>query len=198
MKRTVLKLKMLGLVLGVCFFLGIGRTGLAQEDGFSAARKIEGAYFTVYCLPQSPVSVLIQKLNISPSEKLLAGKSTKQGSSAEAELADMLDTLFIQVCGLLDMHTYSYKGAVKVCADQDSLKRVYRALFGDDLPDYAASFYASEINTIYISADRFTSEVLGHEIAHAVISHCFVVAPSVKIMEILSGYVEYQLRKTSR
>jgi hypothetical protein len=37
--------------------------------------------------------------------------------------------------------------------------------------------------------------VLGHEIAHAIMSHYFVVLPSEKIQEVLAGFVEYQLRK---
>lgn len=31
---------------------------------------------------------------------------------------------------------------------------------------------------------------------HALMSHYFVVQPSVKIQEVLAGYVEYQLRKS--
>ena len=54
------------------------------------------------------------------------------------------------------------------------------------------------MNTIYASAENFKIGVIGHEIAHAVISHYFVVQPSVKIQEVLAGYVEYQLRKTDR
>ena len=61
---------------------------------------------------------------------------------------------------------------------------------------------------IYIGSDHAGFElkaklieylkVLGHEIGHAVISHYFVVLPSVKVQEVLAVYVEYQLRKTER
>ena len=38
-------------------------------------------------------------------------------------------------------------------------------------------------------------DAIAHEIAHAIINHYFVVPPSVKMQEILSGYVEYSLNK---
>ena len=55
----------------------------------------------------------------------------------------------------------------------------------------------TDINTIYITAENFKKAVLGHEVAHAVISHYFVVQPSMKVQEVLAGYIEYQLRKTA-
>jgi hypothetical protein len=60
------------------------------------------------------------------------------------------------------------------------------------------SFYVYDLNTIYVSAGSFKREVLGHEIAHAVISHYFVVQPPMKAQEVLAGYVEYQLREATK
>jgi hypothetical protein len=57
------------------------------------------------------------------------------------------------------------------------------------------SFFVNDLNTIYIAADHFDVGVLGHEIAHTVQSHYFVVAAPTKVQEVLAGYVEYQLRK---
>ena len=96
----------------------------------------------------------------------------------------------------LDMNLYSLQGNLKICNDRNHLNNVYDSIFGRKLQ--ASSFYIDEYNTIYISADDFTKEILGHEIAHMIISHYFVVQPPQKVAEILSGYVEYRLRKTSR
>jgi hypothetical protein len=50
-------------------------------------------------------------------------------------------------------------------------------------------------NTIYLSFNEMTLGIISHEMAHAIISNYFVTPPSPKIQEILSGYVEYSIRK---
>ncbi len=177
----------------ILFFLGIGSAN-ALDDGFGRAKRVEGAHFIIYYVPELELSSLIQQLNVSPSDKLLVGKSTERRPSQEYELADMLDTLFMQVCNILDMQLYSFKSNIKICSDSTQLKRTYRELFDKDPKKSTVSFYAYSINTIYASADNFKLGIIGHEIAHAIISHYFVVLPSEKIQELLATYVEYQLR----
>jgi hypothetical protein len=50
---------------------------------------------------------------------------------------------------------------------------------------------------VYISYPEMTIGMLGHKIAHAIISHYFVVPPPAKIQEVLAGYVEYSIRKSA-
>lgn len=167
----------------------------AVDDGFGPAKEIQGRYFTIYYAPQLEVSSLLQKLSIYASDKVLAGESLERKYSAAAELANMVDILFTRVCGILDMELYSYKGNIKVCRSQEQLEGIYSNLFGRRLGNQK-SFYVFDLNTVYISRDSFTREILGHEIAHAIICHYFVVAPSIKVQEILASYVEYHLRKS--
>lgn len=183
------------------FFLTVFLTAgisYGYDDGFSPAKKIESGHFTIYYAPELDTANLARMLNIGPSEGILAGKGAKQAgaSGPAAGLTDMLDTLFMRICDILDMQLYSYKGEIKICKDSSQLNAVYRNLFDKELT--RESFYVNDLNTIYISGDNFTLEILGHEIGHAVISHYFVVSPSVKVQEILATYVEYQLRKTAR
>lgn len=109
----------------------------------------------------------------------------------------MVDTLFLRVCGILDMNLYSFEGNLKICRDTAQLRQIYRGLFDKDLQN-KSSFYVYDFNTVYISADDFRIGVLSHEIAHAVISRYFVVLPSVRIQEVLASYVEFQLRKSGQ
>jgi hypothetical protein len=108
-------------------------------------------------------------------------------------LPDRVDTLFTRVCDILDMRLYSYTGTIKVCKDEKQLGSVYSSLFGRDIP-LGKSFYAHDLNTIYITEESFIRGIIGHEFAHAVMNHYFVVLPPEKIQELLSGYVEFQLR----
>jgi hypothetical protein len=182
-----------------CLFLFIitGRLFAYEiDDGFSSGKKIEGKYFTVYCSPEIDVSELIRQLNITTADKILAGKSVGEEISSEEPLAGMVDTLYGLVGDIVDMHIYNFKGSIKICRDQEKLNAIYKKLFDKDLASYMVSFYVNDMSTIYITEDSFRKEVLGHEMAHAIINHYFVVSPPVKIQEILAKYTEYQLRKT--
>mgnify|MGYP001588875309 CR=1 FL=1 len=181
-------------IAALFLFLSLS-TSYAVEDGFGTARKVEGEHFTAYFASPLEEAALSRKLNISAAEGIIIGGATAVGGSHSSDLglANMLDTLFLQVSDILDMHIYSYTGFIKVCRDNSQLKEIYSNLFNSELNH--ASFYVAELNTIYISSESFTKEILGHEIAHALISRYFVVQPPVKIQEVLAGYVEYQLRR---
>ena len=173
----------------------ISNRAYSYDDGFASARRIDSRHFTVYYAPKLDAGTLAQQLNITLADKILAGGGTAGTDASELGLRDMLDTFFSRVCDILDMQLYSFKGTIKVCQDYAQLNQVYQNLFDNGL-EGKLSFYVYPLNTIYISADSFKREVLGHEIAHAIISHYFVVQTPMKIQEILAGYVEYQLRKS--
>ncbi|MCM8787846.1 MAG: hypothetical protein NC935_07360 [Candidatus Omnitrophica bacterium] len=176
----------------ILFFLNL-KPSFGIEDGFGSAKKIKSKHFTIYCAQDIEVTTLIQQLDIGSSDKLLAGKPMDEKNSSQAELADMLDTLFMRVCNILDMPLYSFQGNIKICKDIAQLATIYYNLFNKEL--HAPSFYVFDFNTIYVSLENFKRQIVGHEIAHAIISRYFVVLPPIKVQEILAGYVEYQLRK---
>lgn len=176
------------------FFAVLG-LACASEDGFGQAMNVSGQYFTVYYSPALEVDTLSKELNIGTVDKILAGEPSRSiSNSPKNDLAGMLDVLFMRVGDILDMHLYNFHGTIKICADDKALSAIYSNLFDAELGN-RFSFYAYSLNTIYISSQHFTREILGHEIAHAIISNYFVVSPPIKASEVLAGYVEYQLRK---
>lgn len=183
------------LFLIILFFLNVSAVW-ASDDDFSQARKIEGSYFIVYYAPLLDLSDLARTLDTGAADKISVGKSIKKVSSPEEELGDMMDVLFLQVSDILDMHIYSFRGTLKICRNREHLKTIYNNLFGKELK--ANSLYVAGINTIYVSPEYFNRAVLGHEIAHAIISRYFAVEPPERAAEVLAGYVEYQLRKTTQ
>lgn len=182
-------LKIVLIVVYICLFFS---SAYAIDDGFGAQKKIQSQHFIVSYAPGIDTYSLLEKLNISSTDSMLSEGPSVRGDS----LATALDTLYNIVMQALDMNLYSLQGNLKICSDRNHLNNVYESIFNRKLK--ASSFYINEYNTIYISADDFTKEILGHEIAHLLIAHYFVVAPPQKVAEILSGYVEYQLRKTQR
>ena len=187
------KNRFLGIIIIVISISLTISSAYGYDDNFGQAQVIKGKHFTVYYAPRVDIFSLVQELNIGPAEKILAGKSTESNSSPETELTDMLDTLFLRVGEILDMRLFSFKGTIKICRDSQHLNSIYRDLFGRDLT--SPSLYIYTFNTIYTSPEGFKRQILGHEIAHAVISNYFVVQPPEKVAEVLAGYVEYQLRK---
>jgi len=183
-------------IITIVFILITSGDLYGYEDGFGQANKLITKQFTVYYAPQLDISVLAAKLKISFSDRVLAGTNPKLSAAiGTPELAESLDILFFSVCSILDMNLYSFKGTIKICRDTSQLNDIYANLFGSSLGG-RYSFYVSDLNTIYISGEHFQREVLGHELAHAIISRYFVAQPPVKASEVLAGYVEYQLRKT--
>jgi hypothetical protein len=136
-------------------------------------------------------------LKISDTDQQLTNLKI-DNSSTEKELASDIEILFNRASDILDMHIYSLKGHIKVFADFQQLADFYHRRFKGILPCTGFSFYLPEYDSIYISAFYFRREILGHEMGHAIMSRYFVVQPSIKIQEVLAGYVEYQLRKSKQ
>ena len=178
------------------FFTAGSLFAFEVEDGFGTSKKIEGRYFVIYYSPQIDVLKLTQDLHITAADKILAGKSIGEDIASESPLPGRIDILYGLVGDMVDMHVYNFKGSIKICQDQVKLNSIYKKLFDKGLASYMVSFYVNETSTIYISGENFRREVLGHEIAHAIINHYFVISPPIKVQEILAKYIEYQLRKT--
>ena len=166
----------------------------ALDDGFSYDKKIEGKYITVYCMPGLEVSRLAPQLNVRPSDEILAGQARRPEGLPGGDLAPMLDTLFLRVSNILDMHLYSLKTDLKICTTNEELSGIYRRLFNASLGG-RRSFYVYDLNAIYVSADAFQPGIIGHEMSHAIIGHYFGIPAPVKVQEVLCMYVEYTLKK---
>ncbi|MCX5678645.1 MAG: hypothetical protein NTY76_06010 [Candidatus Omnitrophica bacterium] len=180
----------------IALFLSAG-AAYAFDDGFGSAKKIESKYAVLYYPPEADVTNLIRSLNVRQADKVLSGLTLGGASSYEDELGLMIDALFGQVSDVLDMHIYSLKINIKICRNNGLLKDVYKRMFNADLQD-KQSFYFYSLNTIYTSEEGFKREIVGHEMAHAIISHYFVVPAPIKIQEVLAMYVEYNLRRAEQ
>ncbi len=154
----------------------------------------EGQYFSVYAYAGLDVSSLLSKLNFN---YYLQPEAVTLGNTGAAKglLERTFDALYAQVSDVLDIHVYSFHGTIKIYPDASYVAAIYARISGAQFKE--RSFFYTEKNTIYISYPDLTLGMLGHEIAHAVISSFFVVPPPPKVQEILCGYVEYSLRKAT-
>src|SRR3989338_8283947 len=155
------------LILLSAVLLNVGLSE-AFEDGFGSAKKIDGEHLSVYCAPESDIAGIDRRLNIRTSDKVLARKSAKMADSPEKELSDSLDTLFLRVSAIMNMHLYSLQVNIKLSRDDAHLNSIYNTLLKASLGG-RRSFYVFSFNTIYISIEGFSKEIIGHEMAHAII-----------------------------
>ncbi len=168
------------------FFLSATSVISAQE------RRIDGTYFSIYYQTGLDPLEIARQLDFS-SPHLLTGVYS---SNPESTLAKTVDALFLEVSDILDIHLYSFKGNLRIFRDFQALNAAFYGLYRQSLK--TSSFYVYDTNTIYIAADNLRVGILGHEMAHAIINHYFVVSPPVKVQEVLAGYVEYILNKKAK
>jgi hypothetical protein len=175
---------------GVIFiFALLSGSAHAQSSGKQIAG---GTYFSVYSEGISDAYAVLSKID---TNYLVYSAGSGNGvDNVKDILAKTLDGLYQEVSDILDIHIYSFKGTIQILPDKSSLNSLFKQTYGIDFNE--RSIYYFEKNTIYISLADMTVGMLGHEIAHAIISHYFVVPPPARIQEVLCGYVEYSLRKT--
>ncbi len=164
----------------------------AVRDGFQAAKIIKSHYFNIYVESGVDLENLTMMLSVPPSIKTIIRKPASFVDSYI--LPDQLDTLFLAVSEIMDIHLNEFNCNLKICRNTSQLSAVANTLFGMQIQK-PGGFYVVAIDTLYIDAESVTINVLGHELSHAIQCHYFVVPPPEKLQEVLAGYVEYQLRK---
>lgn len=170
--------------LSVFFNFG---AAIAQTDGYSPQHRLVTTYFTISYDSEQDLARFNRNIYIPASQKILYGMQAGINNT---------DMLFLWVSDILGMHLSNFPGNIKICSSKDQLRQIYNKLFKQSLS--APSFYVYKFKTIYIDVNRASTAVLGHEMAHAIISDYFSAVPPVKMQEILAGYVEYQIRKDSQ
>ena len=156
------------------------------------AETIETRYFNVSICDSCNLSSFAEKINATGLFRLDA--LSKNDSDIRSVIKEGIDSLFLEVCDVLNITLKSYRGSLVVYPDVVEVSKAISSsaqIIEASLP----SVYIPSINTIYISFNDATAGMLAHEMAHAVISTYFVVAPPTKVQEILAGYVEYSIRK---
>ena len=182
-------------VIACLFWVLVPALGLAAGDDFGAATKVDSEHFTIYYKPGADINNLISQLRVSPTDQILTNL-TLNTSSPQARLSSMVEVLFARVSDVLDMHIYSLKANIKIFANQQDLTDFYNNLFHTSIPYTGFGFYLDDTKSIYMSAENFRREILGYEMGHAIMGRYFALQPSVRIQEVLGGYIEYQLRKS--
>lgn len=172
--------------ISIMFFLCGG--AYAQGTGVLIA---EGTYLSAYADGGNDAYAVLGKLD--PNSLIYASEAAQVNYNAGDILAKTLDGLYQEVSDILDIHIKDFKGTIQVVPDSQSLSDYFKMAYNIDFNELSIYYFQEDI--IYVSFADLTVGMLGHEIAHAIISHFFVVPPPAKIQDVLCGYVENALRK---
>ena len=171
-------------------FVLVSFSVFSQEENLSLCAQ--GKYFSIYGYKGLDINSLLEKVDypyFSHIDSILG----EDGFQEKSCLAKAIDGLYLEVSDILDIHIYSFHGKIMIVPDKNYINAIFKSYFEGNFPE--RSFYLPEKNTVYISFSDLTVGMLGHEIAHAIISRYFVVSPPAKVQEVLAGYVEYKLQK---
>lgn len=163
----------------------------AGQDGFVLGKQIKSRYFTIHLKSGVDTDRLTMKIALPSSIKTIIRSST--AGFRDDNLEDQLDLLYLAVYEILEIHLKQFQSSVKVCDDSECLLNVAKKLFGQEIK--SGGFYVVALDTLYVDSDNVTLNILGHELAHAILTKYFMVPPSERIQEVLAGYVEYTFRK---
>ncbi|MFC1623716.1 hypothetical protein ACFL28_00130 [Candidatus Omnitrophota bacterium] len=109
----------------------------------------------------------------------------------EEILSEKFDAIFSRAEDILDMFPPKIHVRINIYRAREGLDAAYEEIF--DAPNEAVSFYIYKTNTIYMTQDAISEDILAHEIAHCIIDHYFVILPPRKIQEMLAAYVDVHL-----
>ena len=190
MKKTGVSLLVFFVIAFLCFW---SSESLANKH-HGMPIMAEGEYFSIYAKKNIGIIEILSKIDF---DYLPYTKNSTNNYEEDIKLSNILsktlDALFLEVSDILDTHIYGLNGNIVVLNRQKDVANIFKMQFDIEMSERA--FYSHEEGTIYISFEDLTLGMLGHEMAHAIISHFFIVPPPPTIQEVLCGYVEFKLRK---
>ena len=156
---------------------------------------IKSNYFTIYYYEGCDLTKLAKHLQVNYFLHIDAYSLDGRAEDIDSIIAKLFDSIYLEVSDILDIHIYSFNGTINIFPSKDRIENMFKA-YHTNLEEIPAIYLHTE-KTIYLSAADVSLGVLSHEVAHAIISNYFVVAPPEKVQEVLAGYVEYAIRKAT-
>ncbi|MBF0483516.1 MAG: hypothetical protein HQL25_02305 [Candidatus Omnitrophica bacterium] len=153
----------------------------------------KGQYFDIYSSNRFDTSRLLSRIDFNYFLNYNNVHNLDQKS--EDILSLTFDSIYRHVSDVLEINVFSFHGSIYIYQNQAELAEFFQKKYGTQFPE--RSFFDASTNTIHISSEDITLGMLAHEMAHAIMTQYFSVPPPPKVQEILSGYVEFSLRKAS-
>lgn len=178
-------------VIFIILYIGLsGKMVYSQEEDRSF---FSSKFCTVFYNDEVDLKRVNRRINLGFSNFYSPRNYKKSsGFSTKDILSDKLDAIFNRAEEILDMYPSNVHVTINIYKARQELDMVYESFFNE--PNQAISFYIYKTNTIYTVESQLNENILAHEMAHCIIDHYFIVLPPRKIQEMLSVYVDTNLK----
>jgi len=183
--KSLKRILYLTILLGLLFFAVFS---YAEEN------IVKSKYFSIEFYDGCETAKLAEKLKADRLLHIDLVTEDYNSSDMNEIIANLFDSLYLEVCDILDIHMYDFQGTIKIVPTKNDISEIIFGYIGKR-PANMPSFYCFQDNMLYISGDSLNIGMLAHEMGHVIISRYFIVPPSEKVQEILCGYVEYSIMK---
>ncbi|MFC1704267.1 hypothetical protein ACFL1E_05765 [Candidatus Omnitrophota bacterium] len=194
MKRFGLAIFFFCLVSIICHApLGIS----LDENGFATEsvnwKSIKSKHCTILCHPEVNLVRVNKKIAIRFYDAFDGSRYASKGKSIEEQVADKIDRIFRKAEKILDMYPRKMNLKIQIYKNQAQLEQEYLKAFNQSKKHKVISFYMHKFSTIYTTERAISSDVLAHEMGHAITDHYFLVHPPLPIKELMAQFVETHL-----
>jgi RNase P/RNase MRP subunit p30 len=152
-----------------------------------AQNEIISRHTKIYYHNENDLKLFNKRLKLGSLDYLLR-HSPSNDSSTSKEVAEKVDIILERVRIILEIYPKNFKVEIRVLENPSEVQRVYFDKYSKKV-DFIA-FYSRGDKTIYLAVDKIRSNILAHELSHALIDHYFGAISPVKIHEILAQYVD--------
>ncbi|MCK5215163.1 MAG: hypothetical protein KAR05_07415 [Candidatus Omnitrophica bacterium] len=155
---------------------------------------VKSQYFSIYAQKGVDIDQVLKVLNY---DYFLQLESLLQVLPPNVRniLVKTIDAIYLETSDILGVNIFTFEGTIRIYKDKAAMHNHLLEKFG--APAKAPAYFSYDDNTIYLAMEDLTLGIFSHEMAHAIITHYFGIPPPVKMQEVLSGYVEYNLRKST-
>ncbi|MDP8265852.1 MAG: hypothetical protein P9M07_02765 [Candidatus Aceula meridiana] len=171
----------------------IGSEPDQRQNADSDELSFTSPHLTIKYSPNIRLRTVNKRLSLYFRDFVLDRKRPRKFENDEIEIAFKLNKIRRKVMSILDMRPPEMKISVKIFKNQNELDNFYYSLFHSSNTRRIISFYIHSHKTIYTTERAISSELIAHEMAHAVLRHYFRVRPPTNVDELMAQYAETHL-----
>lgn len=179
-------------------FLALVFVLLCGLPGFVHAEKIyKTKYFDVIYDHTEQLEQMAEKLRPGAVTATLNRIMVSSGGQEET-LGSLIDRLFKRVQMLLEMYIKKKRFIIRLYDSKQEILEAFERT-GGAVSQYQNSkppaFYAHKKKIIYLQTRELHMGMLAHEMGHAIQFAYFVIAPPLKVQEMLCQYIDKEITK---
>lgn len=182
-------------ILAFVAMLSTAHASITAEGTFSDGSDwttVDSIFCTIFLKHDVDIRKVNSRIDTYRIDFGLTEKPSRASNDIEGEIAYKFDLIFFKVQEILDMRPSGLHLNVRIYKGQDDLDRVYMEIF--DQNNKFIAYYIFKINSLFVSEEKISANVMAHEIAHCIVDHYFSVIPPTKVAEMIAQYADAHLR----